>query len=113
MAYLVVNNGACFLDGAINDSQTSIGIKDATPTLTVALSSVSASSPLLLTIDNDTNVEIVKVTAHNAGTLTVERGIDGTVALAFADNVKAEARMNRELVNDIKNASIINAIIYG
>lgn len=87
-AALYTNNAETTLNGAITDVATSITVTDGSvfPTL-------SGGDYFWLTITDNTNIEIVKVTARSTHVLTVERGQDGTSGTAFADGDKAQLRL--------------------
>lgn len=51
-------------------------------------------------VDDENNIEIVKVTARNADTLTVERGWDNTMARTFKLGSRVELRPCAALFND-------------
>lgn len=94
-----VNNFTTTLNGAITNSATSIVVTSAT-----GLSAELALSDFInLTIDDGTNVEIVKVTAVSTNTLTVVRGQEGTTGTAFADTTTIECRATR---GSFKNVDI-------
>jgi len=73
------------LDGGIDDTQTTIDVVDA--------SVFPSTTPFLLTIDDNTNVEIVKVTGISTNTLTVERGQEDTTGTSFASGTLIENRI--------------------
>lgn len=84
-----INNFSTTLDGSILSSDTSIDVIDAT-----GISSVLASSDfIMLTIDDGTNIEIVKVTNVSTNTLTVVRAQENTSAVGFASGITIECRM--------------------
>lgn len=94
-----INNFTTTLNGAINNSVTSIVVTSAT-----GISAELALSDFInLTIDDGTNVEIVKVTGVATNTLTVVRAQEGTTANAFADTTTIECRATR---GSFKNVDI-------
>lgn len=68
----LVNNGKTALDGAITNGQTSIDVLDG--------SVLPASGDFRIIVDQ----EIMLVTANSSNTLTVERGYEGTLAVAHS-----------------------------
>ena len=65
--------------------------------------SLSAGAIFLCTIDDDTNNEIVKVTAISGNTLTVVRAQEGTTARAFSTSNTIEARLTAGIMNYFPN----------
>ena len=61
--------------------------------------SLSAGEYFLCTIDDDTNNEIVKVTAISGNTLTVVRAQEGTTARAFSTSNTIEARVTAGIMD--------------
>jgi hypothetical protein len=88
-----LNNYATTLDGAITNVATSIDIADTGGTINTLLSSYDY---VALTIDDGSDIEVIHVTADSSGTLTVERGQDGTSGVAFASLVPVECRPTAE-----------------
>lgn len=83
-----INNFSTTLAESILSSDTTFDITDST-----GLDAVLATSDYVtLTLDDGTNIEIIHVTANTAGTLTVERAMEGTTAVGFASGVKIELR---------------------
>lgn len=94
-----VNNFSTTLNGLINNSTTSIIVTSA-----AGLSAELAISDFVnLTLDDGTNIEIVKVTGVSTNTLTVVRAQEGTAASAFADLTTIECRPTR---GSFKNVDI-------
>jgi hypothetical protein len=104
------NNGISRLNGAINDSTTSV-IVDSVTALTLDTSTTLA----YLTIIDQTTwrqdpeanpavLEIVKVTSITGNTCTVVRAQDGTTAKAFADNDIVELRHPAIVTTEIQDA---------
>jgi len=88
MPRIYVNNFNTTLSAAIvSTGATSITIASAT-----GLPTLATGEYYLLTIDDGTNIEIVKVTARSGTTLTVVRGQEGTTAATFASGVAVEMR---------------------
>lgn len=88
-----LNNFATQLNGSITAIATSITIDDTSGTINTALATYDY---VALTIDDGTDVEIVHCTADSSGTLTIERGKEGTSGTAFADNTPVECRPTRD-----------------
>lgn len=90
----LINNFSTTLSGDITSGATSMGLTDAT-----GLASASPYNPFILTLDDGTNVEIVKVTAVSGNTVTAmvraQEGV-GPFAFAAADTV-VEARWTKRL----------------
>lgn len=84
-----LNNFSTTLNGSISAAATSIVVTSATG-ITAAL---AAGDFVNLTIDDGTNVEIVRVTAVSTNTLTVVRARDGTTAAAFATAISIQCRI--------------------
>ena len=82
------NNGKTVLSSGISASDTTIPVTDASvfPTIT-------GSEYFYVTLADDTNVEILKVTGVSSNNLTVTRAQEGTTARAFASGDKAENRL--------------------
>ena len=93
------NNASTTLNGAISNSATSIVVDDISefPTL-------DSGDYTYLTLADvaGTKIEIIKVTAINAGTktLTAVRAQDSTSALPFDSGDLCELRMTAALLND-------------
>lgn len=82
-----LNNYSTTLNGAISDSDTTIGVQDASD-----LPSVWTDTVVHLTISDGVNVEIVQVTDRTGAALEVTRGAEGTTARAFSDGDTVELR---------------------
>jgi len=85
---LYTNNAETTLNGAITNVATSITVTDGS-----VFPNPSGGDYFWLTITDDTNIEIVKVTARATHVLTVTRGQDGTSGTAFADGDKVQLRL--------------------
>ena len=99
MAVLLKNNAGTTLSGDINNSVTSIGVASS-----ASFPSSLGSDHFYATIDDGTNVEIVKVTAVSGTTWTVVRAQDNTSAQSFSAGDNVQLRLNvktlEELVSD-------------
>ena len=99
MAVKFSNNAITTLASAINSTQTTITVTDASkfPTL-------GAGDYTYVTLDADAVPavrEIVKVTAITGNVFTVVRGQDGTSAASFDAGVFIELRLTAALLNDV------------
>jgi hypothetical protein len=97
MAVKFTNNAKTTLASGINSTATSATVADGSvfPTL-------EAGEYFYCTFDDDTNNEIVKVTARSSNTLTIVRGVDNTTARAFLSGDAAELRATSALLTDIQ-----------
>jgi len=103
MAVKFANNVSTTLSTAINATQTTISVADAS-----GLPTLSSGDYIYLTIDTDTispTIEVVKVTGVSTNTLTVVRGQDGTTASSFSSGVKVELRVTAAALDDISSAA--------
>ena len=99
MAVKFSNNATTTLASAINNTQTTITVTDASkfPTL-------GAGDYTYVTLDADAVPavrEVVKVTAIAGNVFTVVRGQDGTSAASFNAGVFIELRLTAALLNDV------------
>ena len=100
---LYVNNFATTLSGAIS----STGATSCTITSATGLPTLTGGDYYYLTIDDHTNIEIVKVTARTGTTLTIVRGQESSVAATFASGVAVEMRATAEgFTNILANIGI-------
>ena len=103
MAVKFANNVSTTLSSAINATQTTISVADAS-----GLPTLASGDYVYLTIDTDTaspTLEVVKVTAISSNSLTVVRGQDGTTASSFSAGVKVELRVTAAALDDISSAA--------
>lgn len=96
----VANNAYSKLQSAISASDTSITVEDA---------SSFPDAPFLVFLYDSTNYEIMKVTAKNGNTFSVQRAQEGTTARAWEQGTPVELRWTAGMYNEIKNA--INYLI--
>ncbi len=97
MPRIYVNNFSTTLSAAIvSTGATSITITSAT-----GLPTLATGEYYLLTIDDNTNREIVKVTARSGTTLTIVRAQEGTTANTFANGTVIEMRDTAASYNNI------------
>jgi hypothetical protein len=107
MAVKFSNNFSTALVSSISSSDTVIELLSVS-----GLPTLGAGDYTYLTFDTDTNsptIEIVKVTAINAGTneVTVTRAQDGTTASSFAAGTKVELRLSAILLNDVSDEASV------
>ena len=88
MAVVFKNNANTVLASDITSTATSISVLNGS-----VFPSLSAGEYFLCTLDDDTNNEIIKVTAISGNTLTVERAQEGTTARAFSTSDTIESRV--------------------
>lgn len=94
-----VNNYASQLNGSITDVATAIVVDSDTLLNTILATNVDFVS---LTIDDGTNIEIVHCTAADgAGNLTIVRGRESTSGTAFANNIRIQARLTSDSLQEI------------
>jgi hypothetical protein len=96
MAIKFTNNASTTLSAGINNSVTSIGVADGS-----VFPALGTGDITYVTFDDDTNTEVVKVTARSGNTLTVVRAQDGTSARSFSSGDKVELRITAALVNEV------------
>jgi hypothetical protein len=121
VAIVFKNNASTTLSAALSSSATSISVADATK-----LPSITGDEYFFCTIDDGSNVEIVKVTGISSNTLTVVRAQDNTTALSFSSGDIVEQRLTAavletfpqldvgeltadEFIGDLRGAVIFNA----
>ena len=92
MAQLFSNNSSSTLNGAINDTVTSITLNDSS-----GMPAPSGVDYFLLTITNilTGTWEVVKVTDNTANVLTVVRGYEGT-AQAWLDSTLCQMNLTKD-----------------
>ena len=97
------NNAKTTLSSGVNDSTTTIPVTEGS-----VFPQIDATDPALdvfffVTLDDDTNNEIVKVTASTGSSgnqnLTVVRAQEGTTARAFSSGDKVELRLTAGMVD--------------
>lgn len=106
------NNASTTIAAAITTSSTTITLASGAGALFPSLGTTDYFWATL--IDSSNNLEVVKVTARSGDTLTVMRGQDGTMALAYAAGSKIEERVVAADMNEIEtnvsaNTSSISA----
>jgi hypothetical protein len=99
------NNAKTTLSSGVNNSTTTIPVTEGSVFPAVDLS--GSGTFFLMTLDDDTNNEIVKVTtcSGNSGNinLTVVRAQESTTARAFSSGVKAELRFTSGTIDHIRS----------
>lgn len=103
MATLYTNNAVTTLNGAINDTTTTIVVTDGS-----VFPNPTGGDYFWLTLTDDTNIEIVQVTARSTNSLTVVRGQDGTSGTAFADGDKAQLRITAIGLSEFAQTNDLN-----
>lgn len=107
MAQLFVNNGKTTLAATLANGATSATITDGS-----IFPAVAAPDFMLVTLDDGTNIEIVKITAHTAAstTITISRAADGSTQYAgtwAASSTKVECRITKGgLAGVLRNPSV-------
>ena len=95
------NNAKTTLSSGVNNSTTTIPVTDGS--VFPACNLGSSGTFFFVTLDDDTNNEIVKVTVSSGdagnGNLTVVRAQEGTTARAFSSGVKVELRLTAGMVD--------------
>lgn len=84
-----LNNFSTTLTNNITNSATTFDIVSATGISTL----LSTSDYIMMTIDDGTNIEVIKVTGLSTLTLTVVRGQEGTSGTAFNAGTTIEIRL--------------------
>ena len=92
------NNAETTLSSGINNSTTSISVASSS-----SFPAITGSDYFYATIDDATNLEIVKVTAVSGTTWTVVRAQDDTTARAFSSGDTVELRINTAMLTDVVN----------
>lgn len=97
MGLKYANNAKTTLNGAHNDSTTTITVVDGS-----VFPSLGAGDYFYMTLEDvSLNNEIVKVTARSTNTLTVVRAQNGTTAKSFSTADKAEGRIVAAVLDDL------------
>ena len=121
MAIVFKNNASTTLSAALSSSATSITVADATK-----LPSITGDEYFFCSIDDGSNIEIVKVTGVSSNTLTIVRAQDNTTAQTFSSGDIIEQRLTAavletfpqldadeitatEFIGDLRGAVIFNA----
>ena len=100
MGLVFKNNAKTTLSSGVNDSTTTIPVTDGS---VFPVADATAGTFFFATLDDDTNNEIVKVTASNGSSgnqnLTVVRAQENTTARAFSSGDKVELRLTAGMVD--------------
>jgi hypothetical protein len=88
VAIVFKNNASTTLSAALSSSATSITVADATK-----LPSITGDEYFFCSIDDGSNIEIVKVTGVSSNTLTIVREQDNTTAQTFSSGDIVEQRL--------------------
>lgn len=97
MAVKFANNASSTLASSISDTDTSLTLADAS-----AFPSLTGDEWFPLTVVNGSgDMEIMRVTARSGDTLTIERGQEGTTAVAFTSGSKCELRITAAALADL------------
>lgn len=111
MGVLFTNNASTTLSAAISStSATSISVASSS-----TFPAPGAGEYFYATIDDTSNIEIVKVTAVSGTTWTVVRGADNTTAATFANGTTVQLRAAAALLTDIQQniaAKSANQTVY-
>lgn len=93
---LFANNARTILSSAINNSTTILPVSS-----TTGFPTISGGDYFYVTLDDGSNIEIVKVTAATSNTFTVVRAQDGTSAHSFAaTTTRVENRLNAGVISE-------------
>ena len=93
MGLLFKNNAETTLSSGINDSVTTVPVTSA-----AVFPTPDANNVFFATIDDGTNIEVVKVTAISSNNLTVVRAQDNTSASAFSSGANIELRLTAKIL---------------
>jgi hypothetical protein len=104
MGALYTNNAKTTLSADLNNSATSLGVASSS-----GFPSLSGSHYFYATLDDQTNLEVVKVTAVSGTTWTIVRGQDDTSARAFSSGDTIELRLNSALLTDVVNEALASS----
>ena len=114
MGIVFKNNAKTTLSSAVNNSTTTIPVTEGSVFPAVNLS--GAGTFFLLTLDDETNNEIVKVTSCSGASgninLTVIRAPEGPTARAFSSGDKAELRFTSGTIDEIRSDNTVHTNIF-
>lgn len=114
MGIVFKNNAKTTLSSAVNNSTTTIPVTEGSVFPAVNLS--GAGTFFLLTLDDETNNEIVKVTSCSGASgninLTVIRAQESTTARAFSSGDKAELRFTSGTIDEIRSDNTVHTNIF-
>ena len=95
MALVLANNASTTLASGVTNSATSISVASAS-----GFPSISGSQFFYVTLDDATNIEIVKVTGVSGTTFTIVRGQDDTSGTAFSTGAIVAIRITKLILKD-------------
>ena len=104
MSVLYTNNAKTTLSASLNNSATSLSVASSS-----GFPSLSGNHYFYATLDDNTNLEVVKVTAVSGTTWTIVRGQDNTSATAFSSGDTVELRLNAALLTDVVNDALASS----
>ena len=104
MSVLYTNNAKTTLSASLNNSATSLSVASSS-----GFPSLSGSHYFYATLDDNTNLEVVKVTAVSGTTWTIVRAQDNTTARAYASGDTVELRLNAALLTDVVNDALASS----
>ena len=114
MGIVFKNNAKTTLSSGVNNSTTTIPVTEGSVFPAVDLA--GSETFFLMTLDDDINNEIVKVTtcSGNSGNinLTVVRAQEGTSARAFSSGNKAELRFTSGTIDHIRSDNTVHTNIF-
>ena len=93
---IFTNYGGTTLSASINNSVTAIDVVDGS-----VFPSPSGGNWSYLTIEQGSDIEIVRLTARSGNTLTVQRAQDGTTAKSFPDTATVSLRLTKAVLDEI------------
>jgi hypothetical protein len=106
MTQLFANNAASTLASGIASGDLSLSVSSGEGAL---FPNPTGSDYFYCTLDDSTNIEIVKVTARSTDTFTIVRAQDGTSAAAFSAGTKVELRVtNAGLSNFVQSTRLVS-----
>ena len=100
MGLLFKNNAETTLSSGINNSVTTVPVTSA-----AVFPTPDANNVFFATIDDGSNIEVVKVTGISSNDLTVVRAQDNTSAATFGSGAKIELRLTAQVL-DMGTASL-------
>ena len=104
MSVLYTNNAKTTLSADLSNSATSLGVASSS-----GFPSLSGSHYFYATLDDNTNLEVVKVTAVSGTTWTIVRAQDNTTARAYDSGDTVELRLNAALLTDVVNDALASS----
>lgn len=103
----LVNNFSTSLVADITNAQTSFDLVS----VTGLPSNITLEDPVILTLESDTDIEVIKVTGLSASTITVIRAQESTSAANFlASSTRVEARLTARMAELLGHAGILTGL---